>query len=275
MQKELLSSSKYYLSQPFWRLLRSVLSGNLWGKMYSVRQRMLLQKLEAKLSLAMSLTGSMSDGRVWDKSLTSRRLGNVHPLSGESAVLEKLFNHYETDKCTLHNYQYLYASFFHEHKNDVKNLLEIGIYKGGSLRAWREYFERGNIYGMDIDPNTIFQGERIQTIVADQNKIESLASAFKEFGVKFDVIVDDGWHQPEASVNTMIAALPYMSENSVFVLEDIKGNLYEPFFSRLAQTINVYKDFSAEYIDLNKTVQRFGTKDSCVFVIKKCVAPAE
>ena len=159
----------------------------------------------------------------------------------------------------------------HSRKSAIRNVLEIGIYEGGSLRAWREYFENGEIYGLDIDPNTIFQEPRIQTSVADQNKIESLNSAFKKFGVKFDVVIDDGWHQPEASVNTMIAAIPFMSDDSVFVLEDIKGHLYAPFFSRLANIINVYEEFTAEYVDLDKSLQKAGMKQSCVFVLSRQV----
>jgi len=72
------------------------------------------------------------------------------------------------------------------------NLLELGIWKGGSLRMWRDYFKQFNILGLDRNPKWMIKGEeRIQTLVANQIDIPDL---FADKLTKFDIIIDDMSH---------------------------------------------------------------------------------
>ena len=46
-------------------------------------------------------------------------------------------------------------------------LLELGIYRGGSLKLWRDYFPRGAVVGIDRKlPQNFRPGERIQVFEA-------------------------------------------------------------------------------------------------------------
>ena len=59
-------------------------------------------------------------------------------------------NGYDTDKGS-NSYLEKYEKYFgHLVKNKI-NLLELGIYKGGSLLMWRDYFKKGTIVGLDIE----------------------------------------------------------------------------------------------------------------------------
>jgi hypothetical protein len=51
---------------------------------------------------------------------------------------------------------------------DIKSSLPINYKQGASLRAFRDYFYRANIYGVDIDPDTLFNENRIKTYQLDQ-----------------------------------------------------------------------------------------------------------
>lgn len=57
---------------------------------------------------------------------------------------------------------------------------------GGSLRAWRDYFPRGSIAGVDVQADTQFTEERITTLLCDSRdrKIIEILN-----GRKFDIII--------------------------------------------------------------------------------------
>ena len=60
-------------------------------------------------------------------------------------------NNYQTDKNTDHNYLDKYDKYFNKFKDQKINLLEIGIFHGGSLEMCRDYFKNRTIFGLDID----------------------------------------------------------------------------------------------------------------------------
>jgi uncharacterized NAD-dependent epimerase/dehydratase family protein len=62
-----------------------------------------------------------------------------------------IFTGYDTDKGYHHTYEIPYQRELESRRKDVKGVLEIGIYHGGSLKAWRDYFPNATVVGMDID----------------------------------------------------------------------------------------------------------------------------
>jgi hypothetical protein len=155
--------------------------------------------------------------------------------------LVNIFQKYSLDK--LHNrYDKLYIELLNDTKNKFKNVLEIGIgtidehksssmhgYKshiapnytfGNSLRAWRDYFVNANIYGIDIDENTMFEEERIKTFCsnsADEAKMNKILSDLP----LFDMIIDDGLHNMEANLETLKNCFPYLKSGGIYVIEDV------------------------------------------------------
>jgi len=69
---------------------------------------------------------------------------------------------YETDKIR-HGYLDVYDADRAPWIDKEITLLEIGVYRGGSLKLWRDYFPRGTIVGIDRKlPQHFRPGERIQ-----------------------------------------------------------------------------------------------------------------
>jgi hypothetical protein len=99
-------------------------------------------------------------------------------------------------KAKLHLMQY-YQPFFAPLVGQPINLLELGIFKGASLRFWRDYFESANIVGLDCrppvkvdDPNGkihIYQGYQQDIQLLDQIAKEQAPDGF-------DVVIDDCSH---------------------------------------------------------------------------------
>lgn len=252
-EKKYLSTSKHYLSQTIWRFLRHVIPLKLWNFLYSIRQKLILKKLTSLIS-ELAVNNIPKKVTPFLKNNISLQLSsNDDLIHKEIESLGLLFEKFESDKSILHNYNYLYGVLFNRIKDKANDVLEIGTYKGASLRAWKSYFPIANIYGIDIDPDTLFEEDRIFTTLADQLNRDSLSTVKNRWNQGYDVIIDDGWHQPEASVFTMLEFIPQLKENGIYVLEDIDQKKYQNFYEDIAGIFN-HQGFYAEYIDLPKFV---------------------
>ena len=153
----------------------------------------------------------------------------------ESELLKKYFNQYGSDKSSIHNYHFIYASLF-KNRNKIKKVLEIGLgtddenlisnmgrhgKPGASVRAFRDYFVNAKIYGADIDRKILFKDKRINTFYVDQTNQKSLDSLFKKIGKQIDLVIDDGLHAPYTNLNVIISSLNYIKKNGWIIIEDI------------------------------------------------------
>jgi len=153
--------------------------------------------------------------------------------------LAELFNKYQSDK-DRNGYSHLYSVLFDSIKHKELNVLEIGIgtmkenacssmkgympdsYKpGASLRAWNEYFINSRIYGADVQPDTQFEEDRIKTLLCDSTNPIVVNETMNKLNIKFDIIIDDGWHWDEAQKKTLVNFFPYLNDGGLYVIEDI------------------------------------------------------
>jgi hypothetical protein len=106
----------------------------------------------------------------------------------------------------LRAYQYgaekhqLYLKHYERHFKSLAerhiNLLELGVYKGGSLLQWRDFFQNGRIVGLDLHPVYIDDSTgRTRTYVGDQRDLQLLERIASECAPDgFDIIIDDASH---------------------------------------------------------------------------------
>lgn len=156
-------------------------------------------------------------------------------------TIEELVDQYGTDK-NISRYTITYEKLFNPKKEEVTNLLEIGIgtlnpehpssfsgivsfnpqYKqGGSLRVWRDFFPNANVYGVDIAEDCMFEEERIKTFLFDSS--DPIQSHYQLKGLEFDVIIDDGNHHPEYQIKTIRNLWPQLKPNGIYFIEDVGG----------------------------------------------------
>ena len=57
--------------------------------------------------------------------------------------LEDLVDNSRTDKNTIHSYLPLYQNLLISKKETAKNVLEVGIFLGGSIKLWSDFFING------------------------------------------------------------------------------------------------------------------------------------
>lgn len=138
-----------------------------------------------------------------------------------------------------HTYTSYYHSIFNLSRENIKLVFECGIgtnnsnfkfnmttkgVPGASLRVWRDYFFNALIYGGDIDKNILFEEDRIKTFYVDQLDVTSIKSMWDNIRVNnFDIIIDDGLHEPDANYIFFINSFNKLKKNGIYVIEDVRN----------------------------------------------------
>lgn len=127
-----------------------------------------------------------------------------------------------TDKSSRnHGYLPLYDEVLTPIRKRRIRLLEIGVFGGASVRMWKDYFPRGEIVGLDRDPQTLAHAEdRIAIHLADQSDTAGMTALVRKLG-PFDVIIDDGSHIWAHQIETLRALLPLVKPGGTYILEDL------------------------------------------------------
>ncbi len=197
---------------------------------------------------------------------------NFYYAKNENAQINKLCDVYGTDKgeskrdnhpypWKSHNYADLYELLFRCRRKNVQLLIECGLgtnninfecsmglhgKPGASLRMWRDFFPNARIIGVDIDKETLFNEERIETFYCDQLKkksIENFAKKSKLLENSADIILDDGLHTFEAGVSFFEGMIKFLNEDGIYLIEDVHPNdmfLYKDYFSHFSEKFTVH-----------------------------------
>jgi cephalosporin hydroxylase len=132
-----------------------------------------------------------------------------------------------SDKGSTHTYIEVYAQLFAPYRHTAKNILEIGLMSGESLRMWDEYFD-GDAYGIDCTIKPFDGMADLTQAIADGLKIsigdaESPSDIEKFFsGIKFDVVVEDANHSVQQQLKIYETLKPYLNKGSIYIIEDIQ-----------------------------------------------------
>lgn len=133
----------------------------------------------------------------------------------------KLFAKYGTDKHapTGHAYGPVYDRLLAPLRPRAKQILEVGVYAGCSLRAWREYFSEAMVYGVDLHTPPL-EEERISSRRADGTKADELLAVVG--AGPWDLVVDDASHSIHDQVLTYTALRPQLAPGGLYVIEDVQ-----------------------------------------------------
>ena len=171
-------------------------------------------------------------------------------------TLTEIARQYKTDKANEHSYTGHYEFHFDRMRNENIKILEIGIggYSestegGGSLKMWRDYFTKANIYGFDIQPKIDINEDRIKIWQGNQVDDDFLSHIIDEIG-ELDIVVDDGSHLSEHVIHTFNFIFPRMKTGGIYVVEDTQTSYWKSMggdyknHSNLNTTMNYFKNLS-------------------------------
>jgi hypothetical protein len=140
--------------------------------------------------------------------------------------------------------------------------IEIGMYKGQSIRLFREWFSNGNIFGIDVgeyvDANT-FQIEGTSLFwgdAFDSNMLDLFKDNF------FDFIIDDGPHTLESQLYSIVYWSKKLKSGGKLIIEDIQSINHVTYLERIVD-INL---FTFNSFDLRANKNRY---DDIIFEVTK------
>jgi len=133
------------------------------------------------------------------------------------------YSKYSTDKDTGHSYMETYENLFSRYDNTPVSLLEIGVFAGGSLKMWKDFFaEDSLIHGVDLYPNYSNSADYHEN-VKDAILYEGNATTI-QLKEKFDIIIDDGSHIFEDVLLAMKNLWWNLKAGGIYIVEDVAAD---------------------------------------------------
>jgi len=209
-----------------------------------------------------------------------------------------------TDK-PKHGYTKVYHELMKDKKDSFIQLLEIGIFKGNSLRMWQDYFTEGVICGVDngrkaprqnnvlgknnenpsltdkrllevgetedINSFVRMESDNIKCFVADQRSTRQLCNAFRYFKhTMFDYIIDDGQHYQEHQQKSLGLLFKNVKSGGYYIIEDVADRKEMQKGAYWGQKENDLSDSTdlvfSNYIMTGKLTSPYMTKEEIKYI---------
>lgn len=164
------------------------------------------------------------------------------------------------------HYFEIYDRHFSKFRGTEVHILEFGVFQGGSLKMWKDYFgPNAKIYGVDINPPCKqFEEDQIQIFIGDQEDktfLQSLADAIP----RIDILIDDGGHTMRQQIYTFEVLFPYVSPEGIYLCEDLHTSYWKKFGGGYRKR-GTFIEYSKNFIDAlhawhSKQPDRFQVSD--------------
>ena len=147
-----------------------------------------------------------------------------------------------------------FFDIYHQHFQHLIDkecvIVEIGVFQGGSLQMWKNYFgKKARIYGIDINPECKkFEEDQIEIFIGSQSDGSFLESLKKEIP-KIDLLIDDGSHRSSDIIRTFQHMRDHLKDEAIYVIEDTYCS-YFPDYEGGYLKENSFIEFSKTLIDI-------------------------
>lgn len=189
----------------------------------------------------------------------------------------------------LHYFE-IYDRHFSRFRGKNVKILEIGIFHGGSLQMWKEYFGPGaQIFGVDINPRCKELEEDGVTIFIGNQEDRIFLADLKEIIGQVDIVIDDGGHYMTQQITSFEELYSLVSPTGVYLVEDLHTSYWNHFgggyqregtfieyAKKLVDQLNAWHSQDLEAFSVNeftKTTKSIHFYDSITVFEKGAVSP--
>lgn len=185
----------------------------------------------------------------------------------------------------------IYDRYFNKYRNKKPVVLEIGVFQGGSLRMWRDYFGTdAEIYAIDINPLCKqFETHNTKIFIGSQDDRDFLKSVRKSIP-PIDILIDDGGHTMKQQIVTFEELFSHVKEDGIYLCEDLhtsywnnygggykKKNTFIEYSKNFIDYIHAWhsKEKALQVNDFTKSVYGLHYYDSILVIEKQKITPPE
>lgn len=174
---------------------------------------------------------------------------------------------YGSDKGSVHSYLPLYEQILAPYRDTALNVLEIGIFKGDSLRLWESYFTKANVHGIDCDEQPhggmadlrpMIETGQHHIHIMDATDEVKIKEVFRD--TKWDVIWDDAAHHIEQQVQLINVFKNRMNKGAIYIIEDVQDIDKDKWIFD-----SMSGNFTVDILDCRNTKRRY---DDCLVILK-------
>src|SRR5262249_41025639 len=126
-----------------------------------------------------------------------------------------------------------YMPYYWEHlarrQDEPITALEIGVFRGQSVKMWRELLPEATLFALDIDPDCARYADppRVNITIGSQADPATLARWVEQVPGPIDLIIDDGSHVMDHLKISFLHLFPRLRPGGIYAVEDL-GTCYMP-----------------------------------------------
>jgi len=215
--------------------------------------RKILNKLLVKFGLIIAKAPALltDKSNAMSDEFPAELTENVTIVESSDNPTSELFDIFaaDTNVHKWHHYFEIYEKHFTSYRDRPIRMLEIGVFRGGSLRMWKQYFHPESvIVGIDIDKSCKDHeraDDNVFVRIGSQADPDFLAQVTREFG-PFDIILDDGSHKTHHQ-NISFGALfrASLKDGGCYMVEDMHSN----YWLKTIDSEDTFIDLSKQMVD--------------------------
>lgn len=154
----------------------------------------------------------------------------------------------------------IYERHFDRFRGTAPVMVEIGVWEGGSLAMWKEYFGPGSrIIGIDINPECKkHQADGIEVFIGSQDDPATIDAIFSKYP-KIDIVLDDGSHMMKHMISSFELIYNRIQSNGVYVVEDTHTCYWNEYGGGLGRK-GSFMEFAKQKLDEINAVHTRGAQ---------------
>lgn len=129
----------------------------------------------------------------------------------------------------LHYFE-IYDFWFNKYISKPVVILEIGVYQGGSLNMWRNYFgKEAQIFAIDINPLCKqFESKNTKIFIGSQEDRDFLREVKSQIP-EVDIVIDDGGHTMNQQIVSFEELYGHVKDGGIYLCEDLHTSYWEVY----------------------------------------------
>jgi limonene-1,2-epoxide hydrolase len=146
-----------------------------------------------------------------------------------------------------------YFDVYHRHFSRFRGrpmtIVEFGVFHGGSLQMWRDYFgPQARVVGVDVNPRLQDLGEPgIEIVIGDQSDRRFLRELAQRVG-PIDILLDDGGHTMAQQIATVEEMYGAVKPEGVLLVEDTHTSYWRDYGGGL-RARTTFMEFAKHLVD--------------------------